>query len=142
MAARQRERSPKPKPGYEVGYGKPPKQHRFRKGQSGNPKGRPKGSRNLETIIMDKLDEHITYSQNGVRRTATRREVFGERLITDALAGKPAATRTLLQLEEGFNTARENANPEMPSSDSIKARDRAILKSARSLGYLPSEDTK
>ena len=30
---------------YDVGYGKPPKKHRFRKGQSGNARGRPKGAR-------------------------------------------------------------------------------------------------
>lgn len=37
---------PDPKSGYEVGYGKPPAAHRFQKGQSGNPKGRSKGSKN------------------------------------------------------------------------------------------------
>ncbi|API57992.1 hypothetical protein BSL82_00640 [Tardibacter chloracetimidivorans] len=31
---------------YEVGYGKPPAEHRFRKGQSGNAGGRPKGAKN------------------------------------------------------------------------------------------------
>jgi len=35
-----------PRPGYDVGYGKPPKGGQFQKGQSGNPRGRPKGSRN------------------------------------------------------------------------------------------------
>ena len=34
------------KPGYEVGYGKPPKDTRFKPGQSGNPSGRPKGATN------------------------------------------------------------------------------------------------
>lgn len=37
---------PDPKNRYEVGYGKPPAAHRFQKGQSGNPKGRAKGSKN------------------------------------------------------------------------------------------------
>lgn len=50
------------RPGYEVGYGKPPEDTRFRKGQSGNPRGRPKGAKNklpalneerMKTIILE-----------------------------------------------------------------------------------------
>ncbi len=36
---------------YEIGYGKPPRETRFTKGHSGNLKGRPKGAKNLETIV-------------------------------------------------------------------------------------------
>jgi hypothetical protein len=39
---------------YEVGYGKPPKRSRFRKGVSGNRKGRPKGKRNFVTVLTER----------------------------------------------------------------------------------------
>jgi hypothetical protein len=35
---------------YKVGYGRPPAEHRFRKGHSGNPRGRPRGARNKPKI--------------------------------------------------------------------------------------------
>jgi hypothetical protein len=44
-------------PPYNVGYGKPPVQTRFRKGQSGNPKGRGKGSRNFATVFMAAMSQ-------------------------------------------------------------------------------------
>jgi hypothetical protein len=36
---------------YQVGYGRPPAKSRFKKGTSGNPRGRPKHSKNMKTII-------------------------------------------------------------------------------------------
>ena len=36
---------------YEVGYGKPPKDSQFKKGESGNKRGRPKGVKNLKTEV-------------------------------------------------------------------------------------------
>ena len=44
---------------YKVGYGKAPKATRFKPGKSGNPSGRPKGSKNLKTDIEDVLAETI-----------------------------------------------------------------------------------
>ena len=44
---------------YEVGYGKPPRQTRFRKGQSGNPRGRSPGTKNLKTLLNDALNEPV-----------------------------------------------------------------------------------
>ena len=44
MSSDRKPRPPGPRD-YEVGYGKPPKEHRFKKGQSGNPRGRPKDAK-------------------------------------------------------------------------------------------------
>ena len=45
--------APEPQRDYEVGYGKPPRQTRFSKGQSGNPRGRAPGAKDLKTLLID-----------------------------------------------------------------------------------------
>src|SRR5580700_2307294 len=50
---------------YEVGYGKPPRPTRFKRGQSGNPRGRSSGAKNLKTLLSDALNERVTVSKNG-----------------------------------------------------------------------------
>jgi hypothetical protein len=62
---------------YEIGYGKPPKQHQFEPGQSGNPKGRPKGAKNTATLAREILDRKIEVrSGAGVRKISMREAVL------------------------------------------------------------------
>jgi hypothetical protein len=81
---------------YEVGYGKPPEYSRFRKGQSGNPKGRPKGSKNLATLLDEALNEPVVVSENGKRRRITKREAVLKQLVNKAASGNPKAIQLLL----------------------------------------------
>ena len=57
---------------YAVGYGKPPLHTRFKKGQSGNVHGRPKGSRNLAGVLERELNSPVTINENGQRKTITK----------------------------------------------------------------------
>ena len=66
---------------YEVGYGKPPHHTRFKKGQSGNPRGRPCGSKNLKTLLSEALNEPVTITENGRQRKITKREAIVRQVV-------------------------------------------------------------
>jgi hypothetical protein len=83
---------------FEVGYGKPPVETRFRKGQSGNTQGRPKGSLNLATVLERTLNEKVVINENGRRRTITKREAAVKQLVNKAASGDLRALHQLTAL--------------------------------------------
>src|SRR6202023_2230754 len=77
MTSRMRRRQPIPgERDYPVGYGKPPEHTRFKKGHTGNPQGRPRRAKNLATLLGAALDGKVTVTENGRRRTITKREAM------------------------------------------------------------------
>ena len=82
-----------------VGYGMPPKHSRFKKGQSGNPKGRPKGKKNRTTVVTEMLDEVTTVTEGGKARRMTKLEIIVAVLINKALKGDKKAIDMVLQLQ-------------------------------------------
>jgi hypothetical protein len=83
----------------KVGYGRPPRRHRYQPGTSGNPRGRPK---QLELGIPELIEKHLetifVIREGGQERRVTSREAIVRRLQHDAAAGKPKALELLLLL--------------------------------------------
>ena len=53
---------------YEVGYRRPPRHSRFKPGQSGNPRGRPNRSKNINTLMQEELDLLLVDLRQSVHR--------------------------------------------------------------------------
>lgn len=88
---------------YEVGYGRPPKATRFKKGQSGNPRGRPKTSKNLDTLLETELEAKITVREGGEEKQFSKREAIIKRIVQGALAGDIRQLHFLFRYLDGRN---------------------------------------
>jgi hypothetical protein len=84
---------------YETGYGKPPKHTRFKKGCSGNPAGRPKGSKGLVALQEKILSEKVLAIENGRRMKISKRELIMRQLGKMAVTGNIRAIQLLLGIE-------------------------------------------
>ena len=83
---------------YAVGYGKPPVHARFQKGKSGNPKGRPRGMKNMSTLLSTALNASIVVVANGRRKKITKREAIVTQLVNKSAAADLKATQIVLAM--------------------------------------------
>lgn len=80
----------------EVGFGKPPVHSRFRKGSSGNAKGRPKGTKNLRTDLSEVLQERITVTEGDRKVRMSKQRAIVKTLVAKTLKGDSRSATTLL----------------------------------------------
>jgi uncharacterized protein DUF5681 len=92
---------------YEVGYGRPPKHTRFKPGQSGNPKGRPKGSKDFRSLLHRALFKKMRVTEDGEMRSMSRVEAVVTRLVARALNGDVRAAESVLRLMQQHFPAGE-----------------------------------
>ena len=98
---------------YEVGYAKPPKETRFKKGQSGNAAGRPKGKLNLATVVEQAMNATVVVNEGGQRQTKSKLEVALTQLMNKAASGDLKAIRMAIGLAPGNNTSdADNQTPD------------------------------
>ena len=154
-------------PDYEVGYGKPPKASQFKKGQSGNPRGRPrKQPKDVAAHMAELLAENRTVRVDGKPVRMSGEELIARRLMEKALKGDPKAFDKVHQLkaqhasEEARRLAREEnqankivvelVHAAIPEEECYKKPGERIDYHAdgtpsvieRWDGYLPDDDTE
>jgi hypothetical protein len=121
MGTVKRRRAKSEDNGYTVGYGRPPESGRFKHGQSGNPKGRPKGSRNFKTDLKATLDTPVKVTREGKLRKISTQKAMLFRLREKALGGDPRALDRYIALAQMYG----DDEPAVP--ESLSAEDEQIL---------------
>jgi hypothetical protein len=105
----------------DVGYGRPPVEHQFKPGQSGNKGGRPKGSKNEATILNELLSRKININQNGKTRRISVLEGMFLKFAEDALRGNPKSAAFLLARKQLIESI------EQPAVAALDADEQKIL---------------
>jgi hypothetical protein len=91
--------------------GNPPKHTQFRKGTSGNPRGRPKGSKNLSTYLMEAARDQVTATVGGRTRTISKLQATTMQLATKAADGDQAAIGRFLDWVDEIETRAASVKP-------------------------------
>lgn len=119
-------------PQYTVGYRKPPKHTRFRPGQSGNPRGRPRSAKGLNTIVRETMTQKITVRTAAGEKKITRIEAVVQKTVEQAMKGNPRALAELLKLYgNAIPEERSEAEVLTEREEDLTATDLAILEALR-----------
>ena len=110
---------------YKVGYGKPPRHTRFKPGQSGNAKGRPRGQRNVRTVVTEQLKERIKIREGDKTRTVSRLDAIVRQFINNALKGDPKSLSAFILLLRQIGLLDDE--PDALRSEQGNAEDETIL---------------
>jgi len=108
---------------YRVGRGKPPLHTRFKKGQSGNPRG-PR-AKNLPALLVEALGEPVILTTNGRRRQITKREAVIAQLVDKSTGADLRATKMLIDLLKDIEKRGGAAVP--PEAPPVTAADEEIF---------------
>ena len=116
----------KKEPRYEVGYRRPPKDRQFKKGESGNPTGRPKRKpkpgQSLLEALLEQLDRPMTIEENGKTYEITTKEELVKQAIKALMAGNPRPLKALLAAEPLIARAEAEQKEDLSARDSLNEK--------------------
>ena len=112
---------------YDVGFGKPPEAGQFKKGQSGNPKGRPKGTPDFKTIIRKMLSTQVTITEGGKKKRVSTLTATLMRLNEKSLKGDMRAIEKVLSLAVEMAAELESRK----EGRTLSARDSEVMERFR-----------
>jgi hypothetical protein len=112
---------------YEVGYCKPPKHTRFKPGQSGNPKGRKPGSKNVMTVLEETLFSPVRVRENGKIRRVSAIQACLMNLRNQAIKGDPKALDRFVRLASLYHGAQPDSSSRSAPEAVDRATDLALL---------------
>ena len=113
------------------GYKNPPKEHQFKKGKSGNPKGRPRKKKqsssdtgfDLIASVHRELGKTISVQENGQHRKITKLDAFSAQLVAQSVNGKPSQQKMLLSLL----TLHKHEETEQRTLEQLQSYDEDLL---------------
>jgi hypothetical protein len=106
IITKKQEKSAAPKPGRN-----PPREYQFKKGTSGNELGRPKGSKNLKTIVMEAAADQVAATINGKSRKISKLQATVIQLATKAAGGDHKAMGKFLELVDEMEMRASASRP-------------------------------
>lgn len=111
------------RPKYEVGYGKPPPKHQFKKGRSGNAAGRPKGRKNSAKSVAEVLSAPVDVRKGSREAKMPFREAMLRQLCQAVLRREPRAVQNLVAVvgkENIFPPEIEDDEPQLTAADDLE----------------------
>jgi hypothetical protein len=99
------------------GFGRPPKRTQFKKGTSGNPRGRPKKVSSFKADLAAELQEKIVVTENGKERRISKQKAFVKTLTAAAIKKDIRAVNALLACMRYFGVGAEEQTAESVDTD-------------------------
>jgi hypothetical protein len=109
---------------YKIGYGRPPEHTRFKKGQSGNPNGRPQGRANAKTIVARAINEKVTVREGDRARAMTKLEGMLQAHLVKAIKGDARSASLVINLVARLGLLADTENETLTA---LSEEDQAIL---------------